>query len=103
MRGKDRSKMGRSGSITPYVATVFYSGIPDAELDTFVDSIARINRGKWSSSGCNYTSATRDLRYSFHTEQSAHAFRREVLSTDRGIIRSRVDLQRGLEGAQQPV
>ena len=81
---------------TTYVTTIFYSGTPDAELDAFVDSIAKINRGKWSSSGCNYTSDERDLRYSFRTEQSAHAFRRELLSTGRGIIRARVDSQRGL-------
>ena len=88
--------MVRSGTCTTYVAAVFYSGTPDAELDTFIGSIAGINRGKPSSSGCNYTRGERDLRYSFHTEQSAHAFRRELLSTNRGIIRARVDSQREL-------
>ena len=80
-----------------YVASVFYAGTLDAELDTLIGDIARVNRGKWSSSGHNYSNQERDLRFSFTTEKSAHAFRREVLSTDRGIIRARVDCQRMLE------
>lgn len=53
--------MVRPGTGTKYVTSVFYSGTPDAELDTFVGSVAKINRGKWSSSGCNHTSGARDM------------------------------------------
>ena len=87
--------MARSGTCTPHVTTVFYSGTPDTELDEFIVSIARINRGKWSSSGCNYTSGARDISFLFATEITARAFGREVLSTKRRIATARVDEVRG--------
>jgi len=87
--------MVRPGTGTKYVTSVFYSGTPDAELDTFVGSVAKINRGKWSSSGCNHTSGARDICFSFAKEGPARAFGREVLSTKRRITTARVDEVRG--------
>jgi len=76
-----------------YVTAVFYCSTPDVELDALIGGVAKINKGKWSSSGYNYASGERDMRYSFGSEKSAHAFHRELVSANRGIIRTRVDRQ----------
>ncbi len=86
--------MARPRTEICYVTTVFYSSMPDVELDALIGGVAKINKGKWASSGYNYASGERDMRYSFGSEKSAHAFRRELVSADRGIIRARVDRQR---------
>jgi hypothetical protein len=74
-----------------YVSTVSYSGPPDENLDLLIGGVAKINGGKPTGSGYDHACGERHMGFSFGKKESAEAFGREVLSTKRGIMRTRVD------------
>ena len=89
-----RNTMGIPPTQVKYVATVFYPGPIDTELDVLIYGIARVNRGTWVRSGYNFTDEERNIAYSFAKEETAQVFGREAMSTRRGIMTTRVDMVR---------